>query len=204
MALPRAGSIVQPRLARRVIRCQPAGADRRSVRRALQLAATSARPTPAAARHRTGGPNLRRDRRSGEDRRHPAPARQAAPILRIGRIDQVAEPGAPYGRGRRGRGRRAHHARVGGSERVLRAFQDPAGRAGMRVSSAGWIAGQGPALRLGTRVPGYLDDQPGSGGSRADRGVPGRVDVRLAGSRHAPACCGRRHAQQRDQQVPRA
>jgi hypothetical protein len=162
------------------------------------------RPTPTPARHRTSGPNLPRDPRSGEDRRHPAPARQAAPILGIGRVDRVAEPGAPYGRGRRGRGRRTHHARVCGSERVLCVFQDAAGRAGMRVSSADWIAGQGPALRLGTRVPGYLDDQPGSGGGRADRGAPGRADVRLAGSGHAPACCGRRHAQQRDQQVPRA
>ena len=203
MALPRAGSIVQPRLARRVIRCQPAGADRRSVRRALQLAATSARPTPAAANHRTDGSNLPRDPRSEEDRRHPAPARQAAPVLRIGRVDWMAEPGAPYGRGRRGRGRRAHHVRVGRSERVLRVLQDAAGLAGARVSPAGWIAGQGPAPRLRARVAGYLDDQPRGGGARARRGVPGCAGVRLAGSAHAPARCGRRHAQQRDQQAPR-
>jgi hypothetical protein len=144
-----------------------------------------------------------RDPRSREDLPHPAPARQAAPVLGIGRIDPMAKPGAPDGRRRRGRGRRAHHVRVGRSERVLRVLQDAAGLAGARVSPAGWIAGQGPAPRLRARVAGYLDDQPRGGGARARRGVPGCAGVRLAGSAHAPARCGRRHAQQRDQQAPR-
>ena len=74
-----------------------------------------------------------RDPCSGEDLPHPAPARQAAPVLGIGRIDPMAKRGAPDGRRRRGRGRRAHHVRVGRSERVLRRAPGrgrPRGRAG--------------------------------------------------------------------------
>src|SRR5262249_29185652 len=72
-----------------------------------------------------------------------------------------------------------------------------------RVSSAGWMAGQGPATRLGARAAGHLDDQPGSGGRGVGRGVPCLATVRLAGSAYAPTCPGRRPTQQRDQHVPR-
>jgi hypothetical protein len=146
--------------------------------------------------------NLMDEPRSAEDLPDPVPAQQVAPVLGEGRIDWVAEPGAPDGCGPRVGCGRAHHVRPCRGERGLRVLQSAASCAGVWVRSSNWVAAQGPALRLGARVTGYLDDQPDSGGARARRTVPGWRGGRLAGNAQAPACCGRRNAQQRGQQVP--
>lgn len=187
-------------------RCSPRQGDRPGAARSGVV------PGRAAELHRAGmrhighermlivETNLMDEPRSAEDLPDPVPAQQVAPVLGVGRIDWVAEPGAPDGCGPRVSCGRAHHVRPCRGERGLRVLQGAASCAGVWVSSSDWVAGKGPALRLGAWVAGYLDDQPDSGGARARRSVPGWGGGRLAGSAQAPACCGR-GAQQRDQQV---
>ena len=136
-------------------RCSPRQGDRPGAARSGVV------PGRAAELHRAGmrhighermlivETNLMDEPRSAEDLPDPVPAQQVAPVLGVGRIDWVAEPGAPDGCGPRVSCGRAHHVRPCRGERGLRVLQGAASCAGVWVSSSDWVAGKGPALRLG-------------------------------------------------------